>query len=70
MRLLAAGLTVMISLQAFVNLAVVTNLAPVTGITLPFISYGGTSLLITMAASGIIMNISRHRVQEEPGHER
>jgi len=70
MRLMAAGLTVMISLQAFVNLAVVTNLAPVTGITLPFISYGGTSLLITMAASGIIMNISRYRAQEEPGHER
>ena len=57
--LLALGLTVMISWQAFINLAVVTGLLPITGITLPFISYGGTSLLVSMGAMGLLLNISR-----------
>lgn len=60
MRYLAIGLTYLISMQGFINIAVVTNLIPTTGITLPFISYGGTSLLITLAASGLILNVSRY----------
>jgi cell division protein FtsW len=60
MRYLAIGLTYLIAMQGFINIAVVTNLIPTTGITLPFISYGGTSLLITMAAAGLILNVSRY----------
>jgi len=66
MRYLAFGLTYAIAIQAFVNVAVVTNLIPTTGITLPFISYGGTSLLISMAASGIILNVSRYVKESNP----
>lgn len=58
--LMAAGITIMIVFQAFINIAVVSGALPVTGITLPFISYGGTSLLITMAAVGLLLNISRY----------
>ncbi|MFW6381162.1 MAG: FtsW/RodA/SpoVE family cell cycle protein, partial [Bacillota bacterium] len=43
-----------------VNLGVVTASLPVTGITLPFISYGGSSLVITLASMGVLLNISRH----------
>ena len=56
---LAMGLTVMIVFQAFVNMAVAVNLIPVTGQTLPFISMGGTSLLFTSIALGIILSVSR-----------
>ncbi|HEX3032608.1 MAG TPA: putative lipid II flippase FtsW [Bacillota bacterium] len=65
-RLLAAGLTAMIAVEAIINLAVVTGSMPVTGVTLPFISYGGSSLLFKMAGMGILLNISRHSVQEQP----
>ena len=43
------------------NLMVVTGLIPVTGVTLPFLSYGGSSLLITLVSIGIVLNISRHQ---------
>lgn len=59
-RLLAAGLTTIIVFQAIVNIAVVSGALPVTGITLPFISYGGTSLLFTMIMVGLLLNISRY----------
>lgn len=58
-RYLAAGLTTLIGLGAAVNLCVVTGLIPTTGIPLPFISYGGTSLVATFAAVGILVNIAR-----------
>ncbi|NIS20939.1 MAG: FtsW/RodA/SpoVE family cell cycle protein, partial [Thermoplasmata archaeon] len=54
---LALGLTLMVSLQAFVNMAVVLGILPPKGLTLPFISYGGTSLMVNMAAVGIILNV-------------
>jgi len=56
---LAVGLTGMISIQAMINMGVVSGVLPVTGITLPFLSYGGTSLVFTMLGVGVLLNISR-----------
>ena len=58
--LIATGITAMFAFQIIVNIAVVTKSMPVTGMPLPFFSYGGTSLLINLAAVGILLNISRH----------
>ncbi len=58
--LLAAGITIMIVFQAAINIGVVSGVLPVTGITLPFISYGGSSLLFTMVGVGLLLNISRY----------
>ncbi len=58
--LLAAGVISMIAIQVMINVSVVTGLIPVTGITLPFLSYGGSSLTLTLMAVGILLNISRH----------
>lgn len=60
-RFLAIGITSSISLQTVINVMVCTGLLPVTGITLPFISYGGSSLVVTMAMVGILLSISRDR---------
>ena len=57
--LLAAGITAMIAIQAFLNMGVVVGLLPTTGLPLPFFSKGGTSISIMMAAVGIVLNISR-----------
>ena len=57
---LASGITALITVQSLINIAVVTSSIPTTGITLPFISYGGTSLLFYMASIGILLNISRY----------
>ncbi len=57
--LLATGITAWLTLQAFINIAVVVVLLPVTGITLPFLSDGGSSLLVSFAAVGILLSISR-----------
>ncbi len=62
-RLMAAGLTTIIVFQAIVNIGVVSGALPVTGITLPFLSYGGTSLLFTMIMLGLLLNISRYSSQ-------
>ncbi|MBI2756519.1 MAG: putative lipid II flippase FtsW [Chloroflexi bacterium] len=60
-RLLAAGLTSGLVIQALVNIAVVTNSIPYTGVPLPFISYGGSSTIISMVAVGFLLSISRRR---------
>ena len=57
--LLVAGLTTLLGLQVFLNVAVVTNLLPSTGISLPFFSSGGTALIMQLAESGIVLNVSR-----------
>ena len=59
MGFLAVGLTAMVLIQAMINMGVVSGVLPVTGITLPFISYGGTSLVFTMLGVGVLLNISR-----------
>ncbi len=62
--LLAAGITAFLCLQAFINIGVVVALLPITGITLPFISAGGSSLIISFAAIGILLSISRETVDK------
>jgi cell division protein FtsW len=62
-KYLAFGITFKIAFQSLLNLMVVVGIVPVTGVTLPFLSYGGSSLLITMIGIGILLNISRY--QEE-----
>ena len=58
-KLLATGIISVIAVQAIINIAVVTGSMPVTGVPLPFISYGGTSLVFNLAAMGVLLNISR-----------
>lgn len=62
-KLLAIGITFILGFQAFLNMAVASSLFPVTGVTLPFISYGGTSVIVFLSMMGILLNISRQRVK-------
>lgn len=57
---LSIGVISMVAIQVMINIGVVTNLIPVTGITLPFLSYGGSSLTLMLAAVGVLLNVSRH----------
>jgi cell division protein FtsW len=57
--LMVTGIITLLAVQTFLNVAVVTNLIPVTGISLPFFSYGGTSLLIQLAEMGVVLSVSR-----------
>jgi cell division protein FtsW len=65
-RYLAVGITSWFILQAFINLAAILSLIPLTGVPLPFISYGGSSLVISLAAVGILLNISKYRNTPSP----
>ena len=58
--LTAAGITSLVAVQVLMNIAVVTSTMPVTGVPLPFFSYGGSSLVILLIEMGILLNISRH----------
>lgn len=59
-RLLAAGITTWFTVQAFVNIGAVVAVLPITGVPLPFVSFGGSSLVVTMVAAGILANIASH----------
>jgi cell division protein FtsW len=59
-RLVAVGITTWVAAQSFINLLAILGLMPLTGVPLPFISYGGTSLVMLLAACGILLNISKH----------
>ena len=63
-KLLAGGITVSICIQAFINISVASSMLPATGVPMPFISYGGTSLFITMCRVGILLNISKKRIRK------
>ncbi len=63
--MLAVGLTVQVGLQALLNIAVVTNTIPNTGISLPFFSYGGTSLTMLLAQMGVVLSVSRRAALEK-----
>ena len=62
-KYLSFGITFQLAFQALLNLMVVVGLIPVTGVTLPFLSYGGSSLLITMISMGILLNISKYNYE-------
>lgn len=62
-KLLAIGLTFSICFQAFLNMSVASSMLPATGVPLPFISYGGSSVMITLCMIGILLNISKKKVQ-------
>lgn len=57
--LLAVGITTLLAVQVFLNISVVTNFLPTTGISLPFFSYGGTALIIQLMEMGIVLSVSR-----------
>ena len=58
-RFLAVGITAMVGVQAFFNISVVLGMLPTKGIPLPFISYGGSSLFITLTSIGVLLNITQ-----------
>jgi cell division protein FtsW len=64
--LLAVGISFSLVMQALINMAVAVNLFPVTGLTLPLVSKGGTSVILTSIAFGVIMSVSRYVEQDEP----
>lgn len=63
-RLLVTGIIVWFMVQSFFNIGAIVGLMPLTGLPLPFVSHGGTALMITMAALGVIVNVSKHRVSD------
>ncbi|MER1999471.1 MAG: FtsW/RodA/SpoVE family cell cycle protein, partial [Lysinibacillus sp.] len=64
-RMIAGGIGAWIGFQTFVNLGGITGLIPLTGVTLPFISYGGSSIMLLSLALGILMNISMFHKREK-----
>ncbi len=65
--LLVVGIITLIAVQVFLNISVVTNFLPTTGISLPFFSYGGTALMIQLAEMGIILGVSRQAAPPKQG---
>jgi cell division protein FtsW len=65
-KLLAAGLTSLVCVQAIVNLFAVLGLAPLTGVPLPFVSYGNSNLLVMLAATGLLLNVARGETAAVP----
>ena len=63
--LVVMGIICQVGIQAFLNIAVVTDVVPNTGVALPFFSYGGTSLIILLAEMGIVLAISKHSYQKK-----
>jgi cell division protein FtsW len=64
--LVATGITAWISIQAFMNIGAVIGIMPITGVPLPFVSFGGSSLMINLAAVGMLLNIARHPAEHLP----
>lgn len=64
----AVGVTTWITVQAFVNIGAVIGILPITGVPLPFLSYGGTSMMVTLAAVGLLLNVARHPVTRDSSH--
>ena len=64
--LVATGITAWITIQAFMNIGAVVGIMPITGVPLPFISFGGSSLMINLAAVGMLLNIARHPAEHAP----
>ena len=63
--LLAVGITSSLGIQAFINIGVSLGLIPTTGVTLPFLSYGGTSMIVSMGMIGVLLNILNQSGKEE-----
>jgi len=68
-KMLALGTVVLIVGQAIINIGMVSGLAPVVGVPLPFISFGGTALVVNLTAIGILLNVGRQAVHHVPGEE-
>lgn len=69
-KLLAVGITLSIGFQAFINMCVSSSFIPATGVPLPFISYGGTSLVVSLCMIGVLLNISKKRIKRIRHYER
>lgn len=69
-KLMAVGITLSIGLQAFINMSVSSSLIPATGVPLPFISYGGTSLIVSLCMVGVLLNISKKRIKRIRNYDR
>ncbi|MFH0830631.1 MAG: putative lipid II flippase FtsW [Parcubacteria group bacterium] len=65
-KLLAVGMTTWFVAQAFINMGALIGILPLTGIPLPFVSFGGTALAVSLAAAGILVNVSRYTVAKQP----
>lgn len=66
-KYMAFGITSWIAFQAIINISAITSLAPLTGIPLPLISYGGSSLVVSLMGMGILLNISKHSIKRDAG---
>ena len=67
--LIAAGITTQIAVQIIMNICVVSGIIPVTGVSLPFFSFGGTSLVMLLGEVGVLLNISRYQAEPEEEKE-